>query len=141
MEVGALIAAALFTGAAFYINWAEHPARMSLPPGTALAQWKPAYKAGYRMQASLALAGGACALAAGALSGDARWLGAGVVLLANWPYTLFAIAPVNKMLMRAAPETAGEETHALLQRWNALHAGRTALGAAAVALMAWIVLS
>ena len=50
-----LIAAALFTGAALYVSFAEHPARLGLDDRSALAQWKPAYARGTIMQASLAL--------------------------------------------------------------------------------------
>jgi hypothetical protein len=51
-----------------------------------------------------------------------------VVLLANWPYTLFVIAPTNNRLMDTSPETATAETRRMLERWGALHAGRSAFG-------------
>lgn len=141
LELLALMIAAAFTSAAFYINFVEHPARMKLPIGAALTQWKPAYKAGFAMQATLAVLGGAAALGAAWLNGDVRWMIGGVLLIVNWPYTLIVILPLNNKLMTIAPESAGDETRAMLDRWNALHAGRTALGALAAVVLSWAALS
>jgi hypothetical protein len=97
----ALTIAAVFTGAAVYINIAEQPARLQLDNRSLLAERKPAYKRGYAMQASLAIVGGLFGLYLSAL--DWRWLLGTIVLLANWSYTLFVIAPINRRLMDTPP--------------------------------------
>ena len=128
----ALILAALFAGAALYINVAEHPARMKLDATHAVAQWSPSYDRGYTMQAALALLAGLAGLAAWRELGGTLWLAGALLMLANWPWTLIAIMPVNRRLKAGA----GDEAVLLLNRWAWLHAVRTLLGFAAVVCFA-----
>lgn len=129
----ALAAAAIFFGAAFYVGFAEHYARQQLDDRAALAQWKPAYHRGTIMQAPLAIAGFLLGLAAWWQSGQWLYLAGAIFIVANWPYTLFVIMPVNKTLAAFDPAQAGPESRTLLEKWARFHAGRTSLGVLAVA--------
>ena len=130
-----LVTAALFAGAAFYVNFAEQPARLALNDRAALIQWRQSYERAAGMQASLAMLGFALGLAAWWWEGrDPRWLAGALVLLAPWPYTLLVIKPVNDKLKAADPIDAGTQTRALIERWGWLHAGRTVLGVLATAI-------
>ncbi|MBO9579525.1 MAG: DUF1772 domain-containing protein [Sphingobium sp.] len=136
--VVALVLAALFAGAAFYISLVEHPARLMLEDGPMLAQWQPSYARALPIQAGLAVVGSLAGLASWyVLPGDWRSLAGSLVLLANWPFTLLVVMPVNKQLQAMQPSQASATSRQLLLTWGKLHNVRSGLGVCAILLFAW----
>jgi hypothetical protein len=137
----ALMAAAIFAGAAFYVSFAEQPARLRLDAEPLVTEWQPSYERGALMQAPLAVIGFLLGAAAWWQTSDLRWLLGALLLVANWPYTLLVIMPTNNQLKHTDPATAGADSKALVEKWGLLHAGRTALGVAATLIFFWASLS
>src|SRR3984885_14421371 len=127
----ALVAVALFTGAALYVNVAEQPARLTLDDRGVPTEWKPSYQRGAAMQAPLALVGFLLALIAWWQTSAAGFLIGGVAIVAAWPWTLIGIKPTNDALLATEPDKDGPQVRALVVRWGALPAVRTGLGALA----------
>ena len=131
----AILATALFTGAALYVSVVEQPARLTLPIEIAVAEWRPSYRRASVMQASLAVLGTLLGIAAGIMSGRAVWIVAAFVLSAVVPYTLIVMWSTNKRLEDPALDLRSAEARDLLTRWGSLHAVRTAISLAALLLM------
>jgi hypothetical protein len=137
----ALLVAAIFAGAAFYINVAEQPPRLGLDDRSLLLEWKPAYKRGFAMQAFLAVAGFLLGLGAWWQDGHAAWLVGALLMIANWPFTLFVIMPTNNKLMALDPGATSPESRAMIERWGGFTRCVTALGFAAALAFIWTSLS
>ena len=133
----ALIASAIFCGAALYVNVAEQPARLSLDDRALLAEWKPSYKRGAAMQAPLALVGFLLGILAWWQTSHPGFLIGAIAMIAPWPWTLIGIKPTNDALLATDPDKAGPKTRALIVRWGAIHGVRTALGALATVAFLW----
>jgi hypothetical protein len=139
-EFIATFCAALFAGAALYINVAEHPARMALDTRIAALQWAPSYKRATWLQAPLALVSCLSGALAWSLGGGAAWLVAAVLIGAVVPLTLVGIMPTNRELLAPDRDLSSAETRMLLERWGNLHAVRTALSVVASVLYIWLLL-
>ena len=137
----ALIGAAIFAGAAVFINVAEQPARLALDDRAMLLQWQKSYNSAAPMQAGLAVVSALLGFIAAWQSRDWRWAVGAVAILANWPYTLLIIKPVNDRLHAIPAGQASADARTMVVSWGHLHAGRSALGIAAILFYLWAVLS
>jgi hypothetical protein len=137
----ALTIAAVFSGAAIYVSFAEQPARLRLDDGPLLAEWQPSYKRGFAMQAPLAAIGCLLGLIAWWQTGAFAHLAGAVLIVANWPWTMFAMMPTNNALMSADAARPSPETRSLIVKWGGLHAVRAVLGSLATLAFLWGCLS
>jgi hypothetical protein len=133
----ALVAAAIFTGAAFYVNVAEQPARLTLDDRALLTEWKPSYQRGALMQAPLALVGFLLGMLAWRQVPHPGFLIGAIAIIAPWPWTLIVIKPVNDALLATELDSAGPPMRALIIKWGTTHAVRTVLGALATIAFLW----
>jgi hypothetical protein len=134
----AVLAAALFAGAALYINVAEQPARLTLDTRSAAAQWAPSYMRATWMQAPLALVSLLCGIAVWLMTGRIGWLVAAVLIGLVVPFTFLGIMPTNKSLLLPGRDLGSPDTRALLEHWGRLHAVRTALSLVATVQYLWL---
>src|SRR5262245_8543767 len=136
-ELIATLCAGLFAGAAIYITFVEHPARLECGIVVAVTEFAPSYRRATVMQASLAAAGFIAAAVAWVQGRGAVVLVAGVMLGLVIPFTLLVILPTNTRLLDPALERGSGEAAALLVRWGRLHAVRSLLSAVAFGMLAW----
>jgi Domain of unknown function (DUF1772) len=133
----AVLSAALFAGAALYINLAEHPARLTLETRAAVAQWAPGYKRATWLQAPLALASFVAGLAVWLMGGSVAWLIAALMVGAVVPFTFGIIMPTNHQLLAPGRDLSSAETRGLLVKWGRLHAVRTLLSLGGTVIYLW----
>ena len=89
----AILASGLFAGAALYVSFVEHPARMLCGTTLAITQFAPSYKRATVMQVSLAALGTLAAIAAWLMGAPAPGLAGALLLGAVIPFTLIVIPP------------------------------------------------
>src|SRR5882757_10905003 len=133
----ALVFAAVFAGAAIFVNVAEQPARLTLDDPALLLEWQKSYDKAAPMQGGLALLTALLGFLAAWQLHDWRFVVGALLVLANWPYTLLAIKPTNDRLHAIKPEQANAETRQTIISWGYLHGGRSAFGVAATLVFLW----
>lgn len=134
METLHLLAAfscALFAGAALYINFAEHPARMECGTVLAATVFGPSYRRAAIMQIILAVIATLTGIASWLLAGRLLWLIGALLIFAVIPFTFVVIMPTNKRLLDPKLDRASEAARGLLQKWGMLHAVRSVLSSVA----------
>ena len=134
----ATICCAIFAGAAIYINFVEHPARMSCGTQMAATVWAPSYKRATVMQAPLAVVSFLAGVSAWLLGGGIMWFAGAVLIGFVVPFTFIAIMPTNHQLLEPGRDLASTETRTLLIKWNRLHATRSVLSL--LALVVYLIL-
>src|SRR5215467_12440934 len=136
----ALLACALFTGAAIYITFVEHPARMQCGVEIAAAEFAPSYRRATVMQATCAAVGLVSSVAAWLNGATVWWLVAGVLLGSVIPFTLVVILPTNKRLLSPTLDKRAVEAERLLRSWGRLHAVRSVLSGVALLLYLYLLI-
>jgi len=134
----AVLSAALFAGAALYINVAEQPARLSLDTRAAASQWAPSYVRATWMQAPLAMVSLGCGIVVWLMGAGIAWMVAALMIGLVVPFTLLGIMPTNRALLSPGRDLGSPDTRALLEQWGRLHTVRTVLSLAATALYLWL---
>jgi len=129
-----IVFAVVFAAWALYVSLVEHPARLSIDPVAAVAQFRASYRLAALYQASFAALGLTAGVIASATSGDTVWAIGGVVVGTAIPFTLIVIGPTNRRLL--GTDHVGENARHLLVHWGRLHWVRSVLGILAVAVLA-----
>ena len=137
LELIATLCAGLFSGAAIYITFVEHPARLECGTVLAATEFGPSYRRATVMQASLAAIGLVAAVGAWVDGGGLIVLAAGLLLGLVIPFTVIVILPTNKRILDPTLNRGSGEAAALLARWGRLHAVRSVASVIAFGLLAW----
>ena len=133
----ALAAAGAFVGASVYVNYVEQPARMALDDEALAREWEPSDHRGFLVLAGLALVSALAGFIAYREEDDLRYLVGAIVAIAIWPYTYFAIVPLNNRILALIGSEGVHEAREVIRLWGGLEIGQTAIGLIAVAAYIW----
>jgi hypothetical protein len=132
----ALAFAAAFTGASFYVNWVEQPARLKLDDAALLSEWGPSDSRGVSLLIALALVAAIAGFIAYFETQDVRWAFGALIIIASWLYAFFVMSPLDNQVrsLRGGDVAAAR---ALVRQWGIVESGLTAIGAIAVLVFLW----
>jgi hypothetical protein len=129
-----IVACSLFAGAAIYVSFVEHPARMECGTELAATVFGPSYRRAAVMQASLSALGFVFSVIAWLTSTNIWWVVGGALLVLVIPFTLLVIMPTNRQLLSSGLDKKSSHTNHLLVRWGRLHVVRSVLSFAALVI-------
>jgi hypothetical protein len=132
----ALALAAAFTGASFYVNWVEQPARLKLDEEALLSEWGPSDSRGVSLLATIALVAAIAGFIAYFETQDVRWAFGALMIIASWLYAYFVMAPLDNQIrsLRGGEVAAAR---ALVRQWGIVESGLTAIGLVSVLIFFW----
>ena len=132
----ALAFAAAFTGASFYVNWVEQPARLKLDGEALLSEWGPSDSRGVLFLAGVALVAAILGFIAYFDTQDIRFAFGALIIIASWLYAFFVMSPLDNQIrsLRGGDVAAAR---ALVRQWGVVESGLTAMGAASVIIFLW----
>jgi len=132
----ALAFAAAFTGASFYVNWVEQPARLKLDDAALLSEWGPSDSRGVALLVGLALLAAIAGFIAYFDTQDVRWAFGAIVMILSWPYAFFLMSPLDNQVRSLRGGDVGA-ARALVRQWGIVESGLTVVGAVAVLAFLW----
>jgi len=136
----ATLAAGIWTGAAIYIGFAEHPSAVKTGHIFATEYFRHMSKRTAPFMMLLAALSGLTAGWIWWITGSNAWLIGALLQLSMFPLTGLLIVPTNIKLIRIDPTTEPELAAALHKNWGRMHWIRTAIGGLSFPLFLWLLL-
>ena len=129
-----VLSCGLFTGAAIFIHYVEHPSRMAVGTQYAASVFPGSYRRAAVMQAGLAILCFVSSMLACVAGAGIMWLFTGLLMFSVVPFTLIVMMPVNKKLLDPKVDKYSASTKSLLQTWGKLHGVRSVISFCALLL-------
>jgi len=127
-EFTAALTAGLFTGAALYIIFVEHPARLKYGPPLAVTEFVAGYRRAAVMQPVLAFLSFGAGVLAWREGASFWWLLGGAAMGSLFPLTIFWMLPINRQLHEPGLEHDADRAMELLTLWGHWHRLRCLIG-------------